>query len=141
MIFTYYLSPEGKQILDLIAKAHFTVKENISWCSNTNYDGGIINDNKTFFVCTKTLMNRGNANKNLNDTVYHEAVHVVQSCIGMKPIGIPLNRMLLTAEKLQYLDNSLSLVKKKDNRRLEHEAYWLEDKPKETIKYLRKFCF
>jgi hypothetical protein len=140
MIFTYYLSPEGKQILDLVAKAHFTIKENISLCSNPSYDGGLTN-NKTFFVCTKTLMNRENANKNLNVTVYHEAVHVVHSCIGMKPIGIPLNKMPLTREKLQYINNSMSLVNRKDTRKLEHEAYWLEDKPKEIIKYLRKFCF
>ena len=141
MIVSFYLSPEGKQILDLIAKARFTVKENISWCSNPRYDGGIILENKTFFVCTKTLIKRENPNKELNDTVYHEAVHVAHSCNGMKPLGIPLNRMPLTAEKLQYVNNSVSLVKKKDNRRLEHEAYWLEDNPKETIKYLRKFCF
>ena len=141
MVFTYYLTPEGKQILDLIAKAHFRVRENISWCSNPKYDGGIITENKTFFVCTKTLMKRATANQDLNSTVNHEAVHVVQSCIAMKPIGIPLSEMPLTSGQMQYVNNSVSLIKKENNRRIEHEAYWLEDKPKEIIKYLKKFCF
>ena len=141
MIFPYYLTPEGKQILDLIAKAHFRIRENISWCYSANYAGGIIKENKTFFICTKTILNNSNPKFDINETVYHESVHVVQACKGMRPIGIPLSDMPLSSEKMHMINNSIALIKKESNRRIEHEAYWLEDKPEETIKYLKKFCF
>jgi hypothetical protein len=141
MIFPYYLTPEAKQILDLIAKARFNIQENISWCSNVNYAGGVIKQNKTFFICTKTILNGPSPNLYLNETVYHESVHVAQACRGMKPLGIPLKDMRLSSEKMHMINKSIALTKNEYTRRLEHEAYWLEDKPKETIKYLRKFCF
>jgi hypothetical protein len=141
MIFPYYLTPESKQIVELIAKAHFKVQENISWCADGSYAGGVIKENKTFFICTKNILNGSNANHYLNETVYHEAVHVVQACKGMQQIGIPLSQMPLSQTKMRDINQSISLTKKKSMQRMEHEAYWLEDKPKETIKYLRKFCF
>ena len=141
MLFPYYLTAEGKQIVELIAKAHFQVQENISWCADGNYAGAVIKENKTFFICTKNILNGGNANQYLNETVYHEAVHVVQACKGMKPIGIPLSQMPLPSRKIRDIDRSISLTKKKWMRQMEHEAYWLEDKPKKTIHYLKKFCF
>jgi len=140
MVFFNYLTPEGKQIVELIAKAHFRVQENISWCAD-GYAGAVIRENKTFFICTKNILNGSNANQYLNETVYHESVHVVQACKGMRPIGIPLSQMPLPSNKIKDIDQSLSLTKKKWMRRMEHEAYWLEDKPKETIYYLKKFCF
>ena len=141
MQFLFYLTSEGKQIVELIAKAHFQVKENISWCADGNYAGAVIKENKTFFICTKTILKNYNANQHLNETVYHEAVHVVQACKGMKPIGIPLSQMLLSPNKMKDIDRSLSLTEKKSMRRNEHEAFWLEDKPKQVIYYLKKFCF
>jgi hypothetical protein len=141
MQFPYYLTSEGKQLVELIAKAKFKVQENISWCADGRYAGGVIKENKTFFICTKSILKGPNANSYLNETVYHEAVHVVHECKGMQPIGIPLNQMPLSQSKMRDIDRSISLTKKKSMQRMEHEAYWLEDKPKETIKYLRKFCF
>ena len=141
MIFPYYLTPEGKQIVELIAKARFQVQENISWCADGNYAGAVIKENKTFFICTKNILNGANANQYLNETVYHEAVHVVQACKGMKPIGIPLVQMPLPSNKMKDIDRSISLTNKKSMRRNEHEAFWLEDKPKQVIYYLKKFCF
>ena len=141
MLFPYYLTVEAKQIVELIAKAQFKVQENISWCADGNYAGAVIRENKTFFICTKNILKGGNANQYLNETVYHEAVHVVQACKGMKPIGIPLSQMPLPPNKMRDIDRSISLTKKKWMRQMEHEAYWLEDKPKKTIYYLKKFCF
>lgn len=135
------MTPEGQQLIDLISKAHFKVRENISWCADGKYAGAVIKENKTFFICTKNILKGSNANQYLNETVYHEAVHVVQACKGMKPIGIPMSKMPLSQSKIKDIDRSVSLTKKKFMRQMEHEAYWLENKPKETIKYLRKFCF
>ena len=139
--FPYYLTPEGKQIIELIAKARFQIKENISWCAGDNYAGAVILENKTFFICTKTILKGLNANQYLIETVYHEAVHVIQACKGMKPIGIPLNQMPLPSTKMANIDRSISLTKKKWMRRMEHEAFWLEDKPDKVIYYLKKHCF
>ncbi len=62
-------------------------------------------------------------------------------CRGLRPIGIPLNAMPLPWEKKAGVMKSLSLTKNKVSSIIEHEAYWLEDKPTEVVKYLRKFCF
>jgi hypothetical protein len=140
MQFPFYLTSEGKQILDLVAKAHFNIRENISWCAD-GYYGATIKENKTFFICTKNILKGPNPNLYLNETVYHEAVHVAQQCNGMKPIGIPINQMPLPSNKMKDIESSLGLTKKKFMRRMEHEAFWLEDKPKQVIYYLKKFCF
>ena len=69
MIFPYYLTPEGTELLELIAKAHFKIRENISWCSNKGYAGAIIKDTKTFFICTKNIFEEKNPNTYLNETL------------------------------------------------------------------------
>ena len=143
MIFLYYLTLEGKQIVDLITKSRFQVKENISWCAD-GYYGGVIKENKTFFICTKNILKGADPQKNLIETVYHEAVHVAQQCKGgndLKPIGIPLVQMPLPLKKMRDIESSLALTKKKYMRTNEHEAFWLEDKPTQVIYYLKKFCF
>jgi hypothetical protein len=140
MQFPLYLTSEGKQLLDLLAKAHFNIRENISWCSD-GYYGAIIKEDKTFFVCTKNILNGPDPRKNLNETVYHEALHVAQQCRGMKPIGIPIGKMPLPWHKMNNIEKSITLTKNRSIRRLEHEAFWFEDKPKQVIYYLKKFCF
>jgi hypothetical protein len=141
MQFPLYLTSEGKQILDLVAKAHFNIRENISWCADGSYYGATIKENKTFFICTKTILKGPDPKRYLNETVYHEAVHVAQQCKGMKPIGIPISQMPLPSNKINDIQKSISLVKNKSMGRMEHEAFWLEDKPKQVIYYLKKFCF
>ena len=141
MQFPLYLTSEGKQILDLVAKAHFNIRENISWCADGNYYGATIKENKTFFICTKNIFKGPKSKQYLNETVYHEAVHVVHQCKGMKPIGIPISQMPLPWNKMNDIEKSIILAKNKSNRMIEHEAFWLEDKPKQVIYYLKKFCF
>jgi hypothetical protein len=144
MQFPLYLTSEGKQILDLVAKAHFNIRENISWCADGSYYGATIKENKTFFICTKNILKGPDPKRYLNETVYHEAVHVVQQCKGkndLKPIGIPISQMPLPSNKMKDIESSLGLTKNKFMRRNEHEAFWLEDKPKQVIYYLKKFCF
>ena len=144
MQFPLYLTPEGKQILDLVAKAHFNIRENISWCADGRYYGATIKEDKTFFICTKTILRGPDPRRYINETVYHEAVHVAQQCKGknnLKPIGIPIGQMPLPSNKMVDILASIRLVKNKTPTRIEHEAFWLEDKPKQIIYYLKKFCF
>ena len=144
MQFPLYMTPEGKQILELVAKAHFNIRENISWCADARYYGATIKENKTFFICTKTILRGPDPKRHLNETVYHEAVHVAQQCKGnnnLKPIGIPIGQMPLPSNKIVDIQASIRLTKNKSIKRIEHEAFWLEDKPKQIIYYLKKFCF
>jgi hypothetical protein len=141
MLFPLYLTSEGKQILDLVAKAHFNIRENISWCADGSYYGATIKENKTFFICTKNILNGPSPKRNLNETVYHEALHVAQQCNGMRPIGIPISQMPLSSNKMDDIETSIRLTKNKSMRRIEHEAFWLEDKPEQVLYYLKKFCF
>jgi len=144
MQFPLYLTPEGKQILDLVAKAHFNIRENISWCADANYYGATIKENKTFFICTKTILRGPDPKRYLNETVYHEAVHVVQQCKGKNnliPIGIPIIQMPLPSNKMVDIQTSIRLTKNKSIKTIEHEAFWLEDKPEQVLYYLKKFCF
>ena len=141
MIFPHYLVPETKLLLVYIAKAKYNIRENISWCKNGNYAGAVIHENKTLFICTDTIFRAPNANSYLNETVNHEAVHAIQSCIGMRPLGIPKAMMPLPARKLADINRSIALTKREWMRQSEHEAYWLEDKPKLILKYMQHFCF
>jgi len=144
MQFPLYLTSEGKQILDLVAKAHFNIRENVSWCADENYYGATIKENKTFFICTKTILKGPDPERYLNETVYHEAVHVVQQCKGIRnliPIGIPISQMPLPQNKMVDIQSSIRLTKNKFMQRMEHEAFWLEDKPEKVLYYLKKFCF
>ena len=65
MIFPHYLLPETKLLLVYIAKAKYNIKENISWCKNGDYAGATIHENKTFFICTNTILKGDNANSYL----------------------------------------------------------------------------
>ena len=141
MIFPHYLVAETKLLLVYIAKAKYNIQENVSWCKNGNYAGSIIHRSKTFFICTNTLLQSDNPSKYLNETVNHEAIHAIQGSIGMRPLGIPLAMMPLPPHKMTDINRSVALSKHEWMRRQEHEAFWLEDKPKLILKYMNHFCF
>jgi hypothetical protein len=66
--------------------------------------------------------------------VYHEAVHVIQSCKGSTlGISTPLSQYKNT-------DVNKSIKISGGNHIYEREAYYLEDKPKDVFKYLKKYC-
>ena len=128
------------EVIQIIKKTNYNIVENISWCAS-QYGGGVIRENRTFFICTKKILAGPSPSQYLHETIYHEAAHVVQMCKGLKPIGIPLSAMQLPQKKIVDITKSLSLTKNRVSSRIEHEAYWLEDKPAEVVKYLLKFCF
>ena len=140
MEFLLYLTPIGQELISKIMMKNYRVVENSAYCRNKELFGGI--DSSRFVICTNNIKNTISPVKHyVNETVYHEAVHVVQACRGMNPIGIPLSQMPLPSTKMGDINRSISLTKKKWMRQMEHEAFWLEDKPKQVIYYLKKFCF
>ena len=118
MEFLLYLTPIGNDIMNSLAQARFTIRENIGLCSNKDVFG---------------------YSDYVNETVYHEAVHAAQDCKG-SIFKIPEDKMPLSANKLQDVKNSVKISGDYTTKMREHEAYWMEDKP-EKVKYVvQKYC-
>lgn len=139
MEFLLYLTPIGNDIMNSLAKARFTIRENVGLCSNKNVFG-YTDAPKKFVVCTKNIKNGGwDLRHYVNETVYHEATHAAQNCKG-SIFGIPKDKMSLPSNKLQDVKNSVGINRDYSTKMSEYEAYWMEDKP-EKVKYVvQKYC-
>lgn len=140
MEFLLYLTPQAKDILNQIYQAKYSVRENVGHCrSNKNIFGYADFGNK-FAICTKNIKQSGFAPEvYINETVYHEATHVAHLCNGYRPFWISKKDMLLPSNKLQDIKNSVSVSN--SSSQMEHEAYWMEDKPDKVRYVLKKYCF
>jgi len=140
MEFLLYLTPQAQDILSQVYRAKYSVRENIGYCRSNKNIFGYADFGKKFIVCTNNIKRSGfNPEFYINETVYHEAVHVAHMCNGYKPLGIPMKYMPLPAHKLQDVKNSVSAST--SSFRMEHEAYWMEDKPEKVNYVLQKYCF
>lgn len=139
MYFFSYLTPESKEILNLIHKAKFSVEENVEFCKNKDLFG-YANFDKKFVICTSNIKNSGfDTEFYINETVYHESVHVAHHCNGYRPFGISKKDMPLPSNKLQDVKNSVN--SSTASSQMEHEAYWMEDKPDKVRYVIQKYCF
>ena len=138
--FLLYLTPQAKDILNQIYKAKYSVSENVGYCrSNKNIFGYADFGNK-FVICTKNIKQSGfDLEHYINETVYHESVHVAHLCNRYKPFGISKKDMILPAFKYQDVKNSVKVSS--SSAQMEHEAYWMEDKPDKVKYVLQKYCF
>lgn len=135
MEFLIYLTPIGNQIINQIISKNYTIRENAPICKNKEIFGLL--DRPNFTICLNNIKNTISPVKHyVNETVYHEAVHVVHSCKG-GPIGI--KNIQLDEYKLNDVIRSSNIAKQ--NQVYELEAYYLEDKPEIVYDYLEKFCF
>jgi hypothetical protein len=136
MDFLFYLSPVGQQILSNVMLKNFKVQENAPMCKKYKELFGITTQGK-FIVCTDNIKNTiSPVDYYVNETVYHEAVHVAQAC-KRGPLGI--KNPHLSPEKLNDVKRSTKY--NKDAFTYEVEAYYLEDKPEEVLSYIKKYCF
>ncbi len=140
MEFLLYLTPQSKDILNQIYKAKYTVKENVGYCRSNKDIFGYTDHGKKLVICTKNIKNgTANVSHYINETLLHEAVHVAHHCNGYRPFWISKKDMPLPAFKIQGVRDSVKNSTAPDQ--MEHEAYWMEDKP-DKIKYvIQKFCF
>jgi hypothetical protein len=139
MDFFFYLTPQAKEIISLINKAKYSVRENVEFCENKNFFG-YADFGKKFVICTKNIKNSGFDTKfYINETVYHEAIHIAHHCNGYRPFGISKKNMPLPSNKLQDVKNSVN--SSTATSQMEHEAYWMEDKPDKVRYVLQKYCF
>lgn len=142
MEFLLYLTPEAQDILNQVYRAKYNVRENIEYCISNPIIFGYVDFKKNFVICTDNIK-KGNFSLEfyVNETIYHEAVHVAHMCNGYRPFGISSKFMLLPNNKLQDVKNSSSLSNFSGINKIEHEAYWMEDKPNEIKYVLQKYCF
>lgn len=138
MEFLLYLTPTANQIINNVIKAGYPVKENIGYCRDKNYFG--YGGFDKLVICTKNIKNGGyDLKRYVNETIYHEATHIAHMCNGYKPFYISLKDMPLPPEKLKDVKNSMKVSTA--SARMEHEAYWMEDKPDKVNYVLEKYCF
>lgn len=135
MEFLTYLTPIGQEIITAIMHKNYNVRENAPICRNRQLFGVLRSPD--FVVCTNNIKNTiSPAGHYINETVYHEAVHVAQSCKG-GPLGVRDPK--LDSNKLNDVSRSVAIVK--SHPIYEVEAYYLEDKPETVLSYLKKYCF
>jgi hypothetical protein len=149
MEFLLYLTPTGKEILNILITSKFKIQENTQVCKERkNVFGYLTHHSKEFGICTKNIKEGGWSLKHyVNETLYHESVHAAQICktkqifsiFGPSPLGIPKKDMPISSDKLNDVQNSKSVFGIGSADR-EHEAYYLEDKPDKVLYFLKKYC-
>jgi hypothetical protein len=134
MQFLLYLTPVGQEIISTVMRRNYNVIENAPICRNKKLFGTVQTPN--FVICLNNIKNTiSPVDYYVNETVYHEAVHVAQSC-KKGPLGVEVS---LDVYKMNDVVNS---VKNGGAYPVyESEAYFLEDKPEQVLYYLKKFCF
>ncbi len=131
--FLLYLTSIGREIIEIVKSLNYSIKQNSAICRNVEIFGYTPPDE--FVVCLNNIKNKVSPVKfYVNETVYHEAVHVIQSCKG-NALGIPTS---LSKYKNTDVINSVKISG--GNSAYEREAYFLEDKPTEVLKFLKKYC-
>jgi hypothetical protein len=138
MDFLFYLTPQAQEIINLVNKAKFSIQENVQFCKNKNLFG-FVDFGKKFVICTKNIQNSGfDPHFYINETVYHESVHIAHHCNNYQPFWISKKDMPLPFNKLQDIKKSLNVSTA--SSQMEHEAYWMEDKPDKVSYVIKKYC-
>lgn len=138
MEFFLYLTPIGREIVQNVIRAGYPVRENIEFCRDGKRFG--YGDFNKMVICTQNIKNGGyDLDRYVNETVYHEAVHMAHMCNGYKPFNIHIEDMPLSWEKQQDVKKSVAMSQ--SSRQMEHEAFWMEDKPEKVNYVLNKYCF
>lgn len=135
MDFLFYLTQTGQEIVNIIVSKNYKVLENSPICKKHKEVFGYHSRNN-FEICTDNIKNNISPVKHyVNETVYHEAVHVAQYC---KQGKLGVSNIRLTPEKLNLVYGSLQYGT--ITALYETEAYYLEDKPELVLSYLKKYC-
>lgn len=142
MEFLLYLSPESMDIYNMVSKK-VRLSENTPICMKHNIFGFYDASKKVFSICTNRIKSYGNVREYIEETLFHESVHVAQSCKTkggyLEPLGISPSKMNLNQRRKTDLKNAIAFDPRV--KYIDMEAYWMEDKP-EKVKYvIQKYCF
>lgn len=142
MEFLLYLSTQNMEIYKIISQK-IRVVENTQICKKEKIYGWFDVNTKTLTFCTTRIVSTGNPTEYINKTILHESVHLAQACkmnmAYIEPFGIYKKDMPLSSNKLQDVENSVNMAS--SSYQVEHEAYWMEDKPDKVKYVLQKYCF
>ena len=143
MEFLLYLSPEGQNLYNLISKK-VRIVENAPICRQRPIYGWFDATRKEMTFCTDTIKEGPSAEYYINETLFHESVHLAQACKSgdgyLEPFGISPSSMPISERRWNDIS---SVVSRLGNsvRHIEHEAFWMEDKPDKVRYVVQKYCF
>ena len=142
MDFLIYLLPQTKDIYNLISQK-VKIVENAPICKKFDIYGWYQSDTKIMTICTNKIQSGPDVKYYVNETILHESVHVAQSCKTkngtLLPFNISLNYMNIVDHRKSDVNNSIK-VNGEIIRNIEHEAFWMEDKPNEVKYVVKKYC-
>ena len=153
MEFILFMSSIDKEIIELINKANYSIRENTPLCLIGKQFMGFHNmRKKEIIICTGNAKKLGGYkddiyirnNENHKTKLYlrralrHEATHLAQACNDNNLIDMikDIDRKIHPS-KLKALKDSVRISGKLNK---EIEAYVMEDKPKEVKKAIKKYC-
>ncbi len=143
MEFLLYLSPQSQEIYNLISQ-RVRVVENAPVCRQYDIYGFYELSKNTLVFCTDKIKSRNNIEYDVNETLLHESVHVAQSCKAgrgyVSAFGISKSHMPLTERRRIDINSSVK-ISGESIRNIEHEAFWMEDKPDKVKYVVQKYCF
>ena len=143
MIFLNYLTPDTAEIYRLLA-LKVRIAENSGICRKHDVFGWYNARDKVLTMCTMRIKEYGNTREYINETLLHEAVHVAQHCKAKGPAVVPLHiapsSMPISARRQQDIQTAMK-INGPSVKHIEHEAFWMEDKPDKVRYVLKKFCF
>jgi len=80
----------------------------------------------------------------VNETLLHESTHIAQACKEgngyLEEFGISNASMPLTQRRKDDVNTSVR-INNESYRQIEHEAFWMEDKPDKVRYVVQKYCF
>lgn len=137
MDFLLYLTPVANNILDhIISSGTNKVQENAPICKKYYEVFGYF-DSQKLIMCTDNIKNTiSPVDYYVNETLYHESVHLAQSCRGG---ALGVKNPSLSKEKMEEVVRSSSY--NNATFKYELEAYYLETRPEEVLTYIKKYCF
>lgn len=143
MEFLIYLSTIGKDIYTLISQK-VRVVENSPICRQHEIYGWYDSATNSLSICTDRIKSGPDVKYYINETLFHEAVHVAQDCKAQGrdwyvPFGINPSQMKLSPRRIADLNTATRRYP--NMRAIEHEAFWMEDKPGKVKYVLKKYCF
>lgn len=143
MEFLLHLSPVGKDIFHLLSR-HIRFEENAAVCRKHEVYGWYDSRTNVMTIGTDRVKRGPDSAYYFNETLFHEAVHVAQDCKARKtgqwyaPFGINPSKMKLSERRRADLNTATKMHP--ENRAIEHEAFWMEDKPEKVRYVLKKYC-
>lgn len=142
MDFLLYLTTNNLEIYNLI-KNKIIIQSNSRICRSNEIFGWYDSIEKRLSICVDRINTYEDPIYRINETFLHEVVHYAQSCkTGGKyiaPFGISTSNMPLKEHQKNELESSVK-YNGSNVRQLEHEAFWMENKPDKVKYVVKKYC-